>query len=84
MNAIFGNALIAALLMSSNANAVELAAPAPMDQTPPPAATLAADFAPGHLPFSLTIRDELRIDYDLRPPWRASPHTRRPTFELDR
>tara|TARA_R110000744_G_scaffold1843_6_gene6888 strand:- start:30357 stop:31337 length:981 start_codon:yes stop_codon:yes gene_type:complete len=64
LNAIFGNALIAALLMSSNANAVELAAPAPMDQTPPPAATLAADFAPGHLPFSLTIRDELRIDYE--------------------
>ena len=65
MNAIIGSALLATLLLSSNLNAAELAAPSPIDQLPPPAAAaLAAEFAPGHLPFSLTIRGDLTVDYE--------------------
>jgi hypothetical protein len=72
LNAIFGSALIAALLLGGYANAADLAAPSPITQTlPQPAATpastlaptLAGEFAPGHLPFSLTIRGELSVDY---------------------
>ena len=65
MNAIIVSALIATLLLSSDPNAADLAAANPVAQTQPPqAATLAAEFAPGHLPFTLTIRDDLSVDYE--------------------
>ena len=89
MSAIIGSVLIATLLLSGDANGVDLAAPGPVTQTlPAPATSPASQFEPGHLPFTLTIRGELSVDYETfaifaRPGERVSIRADRPLSWTD-
>ncbi|WP_417493278.1 D-Ala-D-Ala carboxypeptidase family metallohydrolase [Maricaulis sp.] len=64
MSAIAASVLFATLFLGNDPAAAILATASPVSEIAPPRAAQASDFDPGHLPFSLTIRGELSVNYE--------------------